>query len=58
MGKHDGKRLFGRPRLRWEDNIKLDLQELGCRVMDWTDLGEDRVKWRALVNGVMNLQVP
>ena len=45
VGKPDGKRLFGRPNLRWEDNINMDLQELGCGVMDWIDLTEDRDRW-------------
>ena len=58
VGKPDGKRLFGRPRLRLKDNIKLDLQELGCGVVDWMDLAEDRDSWQALVNAVMNLRVP
>jgi len=58
VGKPEGKRPLGRPRLRWEDNIKMNLQEVGCRVMDWTDLVQDRDRWRALVNAVMNLWVP
>jgi hypothetical protein len=45
VGKPDGKRLFGRPNLRWEDNINMDLQEFGCGVMDWIDLTEDRDRW-------------
>ena len=49
---------LGRPRRRWEDNIKMDLQEVGCRGMDWIELAKDRDKWRALVNTVMNLRVP
>jgi hypothetical protein len=56
--KPEGKRQIGRPRRRWEDNIKMDLQEIGCRGMDWIDLAEDRDRWRALVNAVMNLRVP
>jgi hypothetical protein len=55
--KTEGKRPLGRPRLRWEDNIKMDIQELGCWAMDWVDLVEDRDRWRALVNAVMNLRV-
>ena len=57
MGKHEGKRPLGRPRLRWEDNIKMDLQEVACGGMDWIDLAQDRDRWRALVNAVMNLRV-
>jgi len=57
-GKPEGKRLLGRPRRRWEDNIKLDLQEVGCGSMDWIELAQDRDRWRALVNAVMNLWVP
>ena len=58
MGKPEGKRPFGRPRLRWEDNIKMDLQEVGCGGMDWVELPQDRDRWRELVNVVMNLLVP
>ena len=58
MGKTEGKRPLGRPRRRWEDNIKMDLQELGCGVMDWIELDQDRERWRAFVNAVMNLRVP
>ena len=58
VGKPEGKRPLGRPRDIWEDNIKMDLQEVGCRGMDWTKLAEDRDRWRALVNAVMNLRVP
>jgi len=54
VGKPGGKRPLGRPRRRWEDNIKLDLQEVGCRDMDWIELAEDRDRWRALVSAVMN----
>jgi len=58
MGKPESKRSLGRPRHRWEDNIKMDLQEVGCGGMDWIDLAQDRDRWRTLVNGVMNLRVP
>ena len=58
VGKREGKRSLGRPRRRWEDNIMVDLQEVGCGGMDWTELAEDRGRWRALVNAVMNLRVP
>jgi len=58
VGKPEGKRPLGRPRYRWEDNIKMDLQEVGCGGMDWMSLAQDRDRWRALVNVVMNLQVP
>jgi hypothetical protein len=58
MGKPEGKTPLGRPRHRWEDNIKADLQEGGCGDMDWTELAQDRDRWWALVNVVMNLWVP
>jgi len=58
VGKPEGKRRLGRPRCRWEDNIKMDLQEVGCRGVDWFELAQDRDWWRVLVNGVMNLRVP
>ena len=54
----EGKRILARPRRRWEDNIKMDLQEVGCGGMDWIQLAEDRDRWRALVNAVMNPRVP
>jgi hypothetical protein len=54
----EGNRPLGRSRLRWEDNIKMDLQEVGCVGMDWIELAEDRDRWRALVNAVMNLRIP
>jgi hypothetical protein len=58
VGKPEGKRPLGRPRRRWEDNIKMDLRDIGWGGMDWIDLAEDRDQWRALVNTVMNLRVP
>jgi hypothetical protein len=54
----EGKRLLGRPRRRWVDNIKMDLRDIGWDGMDWIDLAQDRHQWRALVNTVMNLWVP
>ena len=58
MWKPEGKRPLGRPRPRWENNIKMDLQKVGCAVMDWIELSQDRDRWRALVNAEMNLQFP
>ena len=58
MGEPEGKRPLGRPRRRWEDNMKTDLQEVGCGGMDWIELAEDRDRRWALVNAVMNLRVP
>ena len=58
VGKPERKRPLGRPRRRWEDNIKMDVQELGFGGMDWNELAQDRDRWRALVNDVMNLRVP
>ena len=58
VGKPEGKRPLGRPRRRWEDNMKTDFQEVGCGGMDWIDLVQDRDRWRALVNAVMNLRFP
>jgi len=57
-GKPEGKRPLGRPRRRWEDNIKMDLQEVGGCCEDWMELAQDRDRWRALVGTVMNLRVP
>ena len=58
MGKPEGKRPLGKPRHRWEDYIKMDLQEVGCGSMDWIYLAQDRNRWQALVNVVMILRVP
>ena len=58
VGKPEGKRPLGRPRRRWEDNIKKDLQEVEGGFGDWMELAEDRDRWRALVSTVMNLRVP
>jgi len=58
VGKPEGKRPLARPRRRWEDNIKMDLQEVGCGCMDWIKLVQDRDRWRARVNTVLNLRVP
>ena len=57
-GKPEGRISFGRPRRKWEDNIKMDIQEVGSGGMDWIDLAQDRDRWRVLVNAVMNLRVP
>ena len=57
VGKPEGKGPLGRPRHRWEDNFKMDLQEVGCDGMDWIDMAQDRDRWQALVNAVMNLLV-
>ena len=58
MGKPEGKRPLGRSRRRWENNSKMDLQEVGSRDMDWIELAQDRDRWRAIMNAVMNLRVP
>jgi hypothetical protein len=58
VGKPEGKRPLGRPRRRWIDNIKMEILEIGVSVVDWIRLAQDRYTWRALVNSVMNLQVP
>ena len=58
VGKPEGKRPLGRPRRRWVDNIRMDLQEVGCGYMDWVGLAQDTESWRTLVSAVMNLRVP
>jgi len=58
VGEPQGKRPLGRPRPRWEDNIKMDLQEVGRGSMDWIELAQDRNRWQALVNAVMKFRVP
>jgi len=58
LGKPEGKRPLGRPRHRWDDNIKMDLHEVGGAGMDWIRLAQDRDRWQALVNVVINLWVP
>ena len=57
MGKPEGKRPLGRPRRRWEDNIKIDFREVDCDPREWIDCAEDRDQWRAYVRAVMNLRV-
>ena len=57
-GKPDGKKPLRRPRRRWKDNIKMDLQEVGCGGMDWIELAQDRDRWRTPVIALMNLRVP
>jgi len=58
VGEPEGKRPLGRPRRRWVDNIRADLQEVGCGYMDWIGLARDRERWRTLVSAIMNLRVP
>ena len=58
VGKPEGKRPLGRHRRRWVDNIRMDLQEMGCGYVDWIGLAQDRDRWRTLVSAVMNLRVP
>ena len=58
VGKPEGKRPLGRPRRRWEDNIRMDLQEVVCGGVDWIELAQERDRWRAIVNEVMDLRVP
>ena len=58
VGKPEGRRPLGKPRRRWADNIRINLQEVGCVCMDWIGLAQDRDGWRTLVSAVMNLRVP
>jgi hypothetical protein len=58
VGRPEGRRPLGKPRRRWEDNIKLDLREIGINEANWIQLGQDRGQWRAFVNTVMNLRFP
>ena len=58
VGKPEGRRPLGRPRRRWVDNIRMDLQEVGCGYMDWIGLAQDRDRWRTFVSAVMNFRVP
>ena len=58
LGKQEGRRPLGKPRLRLVDNIKMDLQEVGCGYMDWIGLDQDRNRWQTLVRAVMNFRVP
>jgi hypothetical protein len=58
VGKPEGKRPLGRPRRRWEDNVRIDLQEVGCGCEDWIGLAKDRDSWRAIVRAVRKLRVP
>ena len=58
VGKPEGRRPLGRPRCGWADNIRMDLQEMGCGYMDWIGLAQDKDSWRTLVSAVMNIRVP
>jgi len=58
LGKPEGRRPLGKPRRRWVDNIRMDIQEVGCGYMDWIGLAQDRDRWRKLESAVMNLRVP
>jgi hypothetical protein len=58
VGKPEGKRPLRRPRRRWIDNIKMDILEIALSVVDWIGLAQDRYRWRALVNSIMNIRVP
>jgi hypothetical protein len=57
VGKPEGKIPLGKPRRRWENNIRMDLREVGCECVDWMELAQDRVRWRALLSAMMNLRV-
>jgi len=58
VGKPEGNRPLGRPRRRWDDNIKMDFQEVGCGGMEWIELAQDKDRWRAFVNAIKNLRFP
>jgi len=58
VGKPEGRRPLGRRRRRWEDNIKMELQEVGCGGMEWIELAQDRDRWRTFVNAVLKLRIP
>jgi hypothetical protein len=58
IGRPEGKRLLGRPRRRWEDNIKVNLREIGINRANWIELAQNKVQWRAFVNIVLNIRVP
>jgi len=58
VGKPEGKRPLGRPRHRWEDNIEMNLKEVGCGGMDWIELSQDRYSWRTRESAIMDLRVP
>ena len=58
VGKPEGRRPLGRPMRRWEDNFKIDLQEVECVYMEWIRMAQDRDRWRTLVNAVMNIRAP
>ena len=58
VGKREGRKTLGRPRCRWVDNIRMDIQEVECGYMDWIGLAQDRDRWRTVVSAVMNIRVP